>query len=189
MFASSIPIHPEVFPRLIPRDGLQVREDSLYTNHKGEEKSGIRKRVDKALKLLGEALQKVLEPQEVILYIAAARREAGALEQLTMGWAAAQAVTMTTLVFTNQRLLAFRVKRDGRLAQWRAEADVPQRQQGEVLGALVGRSPQDPRAGGRAAACQPARHERGAGHAFALSPVPRRARGPGLQLLRLRSQL
>lgn len=114
MFASTTPLHPEVFPRLLPRDGLQVREDALYSNHKGEEKKGIRKRAEKTLGQLGGALQGILETNEVILYVAAARREAGLLEQMTMGYAVANVVTMTTLVFTNLRLLHFRVKRDGR---------------------------------------------------------------------------
>jgi len=114
MFVPSTPLHAEVFPRLLPREGLQVREDILYTNHKGEEKKGIRKGAEKILGQLGDALQKILEPNEVILYVAAARREAGLLEQMTMGYAVANVVTMTTLVFTNLRLLHFRVKRDGR---------------------------------------------------------------------------
>ena len=121
MFDVNAPLHRESSPRLMPLNGVQIREDVIYTNHKGEEKKAIRKRAEKILEQLGEPVRQVLDPGEAILFVAEARRQASTLEQMTMGWAAAQAVTMTRLIFTNRRLLHFRVKRDGRWMRcWRS---------------------------------------------------------------------
>jgi hypothetical protein len=106
------PVHPEQSPRLSSPSGVRVREDTLYTNHKGDEKKGVRKRADKAIEKLQEILRKVLGPEEVVLYIARCQAPASAFEQITFGWYIYY-ITATLLVFTNRRLLVFQVKRDG----------------------------------------------------------------------------
>lgn len=107
--------HAEQNPRVMNLSSLKVREDTLYTNSAGEEKSGIRKRAEKALAKLEEPLRKVLEPDEIILYAAPALAPVTPLEQLTFGWYIYQAAR-SILVLTNRRLLQFRVATNG---DWR----------------------------------------------------------------------
>jgi hypothetical protein len=106
------PVHPEQSSRLGSPSGVRVREDTLYTNQKGQEKKGIRRRAEKALDKLQEILRKMLRADEVVLYIARGQAPASAFEQVTFGWYIYY-VTATILVFTNRRLLVFQVKRDG----------------------------------------------------------------------------
>ncbi|MFQ5664314.1 MAG: tetratricopeptide repeat protein [Terriglobia bacterium] len=98
MPAADFPVHPDQIPRLGSGVGVRLREDTIYTDHEGKEKKGIRKRTEKVLAKLQEPLRKVLEPHEAILYVSGPHWRASAFEQL---------------VFTNRRLLFFLVKRDG----------------------------------------------------------------------------
>jgi hypothetical protein len=107
------PIHPNQSARFTAASSLRVREDVFYTNAKGEENEGIRKRNDQALEKLQETLRKVLEPEEVTLYVARAREKLSTLEQLLLGWHAIFASDSLLLVFTNRRLLLFHVKGNG----------------------------------------------------------------------------
>lgn len=108
---------------------ISVREDVLFTNHKGEERSGIRKRNTKALEKLRPALERLLQPGESVLYIARGRTPLTVLEQLTSGWWTYM-LASAALVFTNQRILFFPVKTDGswkesvRTALWGDVAEV-----------------------------------------------------------------
>ena len=106
------PVHSEQSSRLGSPNGVRVREDTLYTNHKGQEKRGIRTRADKALDKLQDILRKMLGPEEVVLCVARGQAPASAFEQITFGWYIYY-VTATILVFTNRRLLVLQVKRDG----------------------------------------------------------------------------
>lgn len=115
MPSAEIRVHPEQPARLGSRGGVRLREDSVYTNHKGQEKKGIRKRADQALGELQEPLSKMLEADEAVLYIARAQAPASAFEQLAFSWYIYH-VTGTVLVLTNRRLLHFGVTRDG---QWK----------------------------------------------------------------------
>ncbi len=99
-----LPLHPNVAPRPASLNGLRVREDVLFTNAKGEDDKGMRKRVGKLLDGITDALQKMLAPDECVLYAARAQEPIGVLEQWGMG-AYVYRVTITALVFTNQRLL------------------------------------------------------------------------------------
>jgi hypothetical protein len=105
-------VHPQHSARVASIDGVQVREDSLYTNEKGEEKKAIRKRAEKAVDKLQEILRKVIGPDEAVLYVARCQSPVSLFEQLTMGWYIYY-VSQTVLVFTNRRLLQFQVTRDG----------------------------------------------------------------------------
>ena len=107
-----IQIHPDKPAHTELLEGLRLRTDTLYTNHKGKESRGTRNRAQKALNKLSAHLAKVLQPDEAILYVARAQAPAGVFEQLTFGWYIYY-ITGTVLVFTNRRLLHFLVTRDG----------------------------------------------------------------------------
>lgn len=91
--------------------GVRVREDTLFTNHKGAETKRIRKRVEQTVSKLQEILRQTLEPEEVVLYVAHGQAPVSWFEQFTLGWYVYY-VTRTALVFTNRRLLHFDVKRN-----------------------------------------------------------------------------
>ena len=109
--------HADQNPRVVSFSTLKVREDTLYTNAAGEEKSRIRKRAEKALTKLEEPLRKVLGADEVILYAAGALAPVTTFEQLTFGWYIYQS-SRSVLVITNLRLLQFRVGTNG---NWRSQ--------------------------------------------------------------------
>ncbi len=111
MPAADIAVHPEQIPRQGSRAGVRLREDTVYADHKGRESRGVRKRADKALDKLQDALTRILEPDEVVFYLARCQAPVGALEQFTFGWYIYY-VTGTVLVFTNLRVLHFLVRRD-----------------------------------------------------------------------------
>ncbi len=104
MVKDDFPIHPNVAPRPASLNGLRIREDVAFTNDKGADDKGTRKRVGKLLEGIHDMLQKMLAPDECVLYVARAQAPIGILEQWGMGWYVYR-VTITALVFTNQRLL------------------------------------------------------------------------------------
>jgi hypothetical protein len=110
-------IHAELAPQLVDHDGVLLREDSLYTNRKGKEKRGIRKRAEEALGKLKDTLAAVLEPDEAVLYLARAQAPVSPLEQLTFG-IYIYSVTASLLVFTNRRLLDFHLDA-GSFGRWK----------------------------------------------------------------------
>ncbi|HET7842112.1 MAG TPA: hypothetical protein VFM21_10925 [Terriglobia bacterium] len=118
------PVQPNQSARIGSSSGLRIREDSAYTNAKGEENKGIHKRTDEALAKLQEPLSKILEPDEAIFYVARAREKLSTLEQLFLGWHAVFASDSLLLVLTNRRLIQIRVKGNGnwnqgiRVARW-----------------------------------------------------------------------
>src|SRR5438094_9110510 len=89
-------------------EGLSVRNDVMYTNHKGEEKARIRKRQEKLLRKLKPALQRVLVPEESILFIARAQSPLSMVEHLTEGWWT-MLLDASAFVVTNKRILLFAV--------------------------------------------------------------------------------
>jgi len=109
MPAKDIQIHPNSFPKLNARGPIHIREDVIFTNPKGEEKKGIRKRNEKALDQLQEALPRLLQPDEAVLYIARCEAPASFGDQFSLGWYVYQ-VTGSVLVVTNQRILHFFVR-------------------------------------------------------------------------------
>ena len=112
MPAKDLWIHQNVPPQLVPHDGVAVREDCAFTNDKGEESKGVRKRAEKALASLRVVLSKVLEPEETVLYLARSQAPVTLFEQFAFGWYIYK-VTGTVLVFTNRRLLDVRIKPKG----------------------------------------------------------------------------
>lgn len=109
---AEVQIHPDQVPRLSSRGGVRLREDTVYTNDKGKEQKGVRKRAEKFLDKLEETLARILEPEEVVFYVARCQAPVGALEQFAFGWYIYY-VTGTVLVFTNLRILHLLVRRDG----------------------------------------------------------------------------
>jgi hypothetical protein len=112
MSGQDLLVHPEQSPRLTSLQGVRVREDTLFSDHRGQEKKGIRKRAEKAIEKLQEVLRRAVGPEEAVLYVARCQAPVGAFDQFTLGWYIYY-VTGTVLVFTNRRLLHFGVRRNG----------------------------------------------------------------------------
>jgi len=110
-----ISVHPNQMQRLASLNGLRIREDVAYTNYGGEEHGGTLKRASKILDKLGPALQRILAPDETVLYVARMQAPTSLLEQLTMGWYLYR-VSAATLVFTNRRIIQMLVDGGGK---WR----------------------------------------------------------------------
>ena len=104
-------------------EGVRVREDTLYSNYRGEEKQGIRKRAQKAVAQLKDALLRVLGQDETVLYVARAQALPSKLEEFFLGWLA-HGTHRGALVFSNVRLLYLITGRSGnwqrsiRTAHW-----------------------------------------------------------------------
>lgn len=108
-------VHPEEPPRLDTIQGVRIREDSVFTNDRGQEKKGIRKRAEGIFAKLGEEIRRVLSPDEAVLFVTRCQAPVSSLEQMTLGWYIYYA-TGTVLVLTNRRLIQFFVKSNG---QWK----------------------------------------------------------------------
>lgn len=106
------PVYTNQSSRLATTSGVSIREDTTYTNAKGDEKGGIRKRTEKAIEKLQEPLRKLLEPGEAIFCVVPAYLPINQLEQLFLGWLATT-TDQGVLVLTNRRLLFFLVGRNG----------------------------------------------------------------------------
>lgn len=107
-----IPIYRDRSAVLGSSSGVSIREDAAYTNAKGKEKGGIRKRTERAIEKLQDHLRKVLEPEETVISVVRARLPVGFLEQFFLGWLAA-VTDAGIIVLTNRRLLFFLVTRNG----------------------------------------------------------------------------
>jgi hypothetical protein len=119
-------------PRLISANGVQVREDVLFTNAKGEPDDRSHKRAEEALASLHDIRPNLLEPNEAILYvIKTCQAPLGTWEQLFLGWYVYR-VTATRLVFTNLRLLHFGLGAGGK---WNRTLKIVR--WGDVTGAKV----------------------------------------------------
>jgi hypothetical protein len=120
---ADVPIHPNRVSRIVNTEGVGVREDVLYTDPTGEEKAGIRKRNEKQVRKLVPALQRVLQPDETVLFVTQAHCPLSLLEQLTAAWWT-HYHARSVVVLTNQRILFFPIKSDDtwkesvRSAQW-----------------------------------------------------------------------
>ena len=112
MPTAQIPIHSDQSSRLASYSGIPLREDTAFTNHKGVEKGGIRKRTLKAFDKLQDPLRKTLEPDETVLYVAQGQVMPSGIEQAFLGWHA-YLLAPAVLVLTNRRLLHILVARNG----------------------------------------------------------------------------
>jgi hypothetical protein len=120
---SQIAVHPDQTVRLTTHNGLPVREDTAFTNRRGVEKRGIRKRAELALDKLQEPLRKILGPDEAVLYLARGQIMPGGIEQFFLGWHS-YFLAPAMLVLTNKRLIHLLITRNGtwkksvRSARW-----------------------------------------------------------------------
>jgi hypothetical protein len=110
-------VHPEKSPQPVDRTGLTVREDTLYSDAKGSEKSSIRNRAEGVLERLGEFLRRLVEPGEAIFYVARAKVMPGTFEQFFLGWLGSVSMPGALLIFTNRRVISLRVRHKG-LQNW-----------------------------------------------------------------------
>jgi len=135
---ADIPVHANQLPRVMSQNGVALREDVAYTNHKGEENSGVRNRTEKALGKLHEVLGKILEADETVYFVCAARAPQNAIEQLLAN-IYTQYMTASVLIFTSRRLIHLLVKPNGtwrrsvRSVSWGDVAEA------KVKGSLFGR--------------------------------------------------
>lgn len=106
MPAAGLSIHPQVSTRQSTFEGIPIREDTAYSNAHGKEKSGTRKRTQKALGKLRETLLRVLAPDEAVFYVARARSMPSMLDEFFLGWLA-YATQGGLVILTNRRLLYF----------------------------------------------------------------------------------
>lgn len=100
--------------------GVPTRTDVAFTNKSGVEKRAIRKEAEKHLKKLAPVLLRLLQKDEVVLYVAGGCAPMTGVEQYTFG-IFAQFVSRVTMVFTNMRVFAFRVEHNG---NWRESLKV-----------------------------------------------------------------
>lgn len=118
MLKADVLIHDTAIsmPQVQPVEGVPVRIDVAFTDKNGKENRSVRKQAEKALKNLGPGLLKVMAPNEFVIYMAGACAPMSGVEQYTFGYMA-QFVSRVMLVFTNQRLLAFRIDSNGKSRQ------------------------------------------------------------------------
>jgi hypothetical protein len=115
MFKGDQPIFPNTFQKNMLLNGIPVRQDLLYANAKGEEKPKLREAAEKRMSKLQSPLLGLLGPGEVVLYTASGMAPMNPLEQYLFGYMGKN-LSRVVLIFTNTRILAFRVDRYG---EWR----------------------------------------------------------------------
>ena len=112
MPAADIRIHNNQPAQMTAVADVSVRSDVLFTNDKGEDKKRLRSRNEKMLGKLRPALQRVLLPDETVLFVARAQSPLSILEQLTAAWWTTMLAAAVILV-TNKRILFFPIERNG----------------------------------------------------------------------------
>jgi hypothetical protein len=118
MASIDVSIHANVPARLLDRNGLRVREDVLYTDAKGREKSKLHKRADKVFDDLSDILRRVLELTETVFYIAETQIMPSAFVQFFGGGWHSYSIPRTVLFFTERRIIAFRLRKHMRGWIW-----------------------------------------------------------------------
>ncbi len=113
MPTADIQVHTNVAPRQGSLNGLRIREDVAFTNAKGEEDNGVRKRVSKVLEKIAAVLPRVLGQDETVFYATRLQAPIGFWEQYGLGWYVYR-VTCAALVFTNRRILHLGVDSGGK---------------------------------------------------------------------------
>jgi hypothetical protein len=116
MANANIQIYPTIPARRVDQEGFFVREDVLYSNAKGRDKSKLRKSALAVLDALGDVLRRVLESDETILYIAPAQAMPGLFGQFLGGGWHTQSLPRTILFLTDRRIIALRVRK--RMSGW-----------------------------------------------------------------------
>lgn len=116
MFPNDSVVHENVLPEVVKNGGLELRQDVLGRDYKGNSSRGVSKKTSALIKKLQPALGRFLDPGEQVLYIARVQRHASGLIQYTMGWYIYYA-SAAVIVLTNRRLLHLRVKNNNQWSQ------------------------------------------------------------------------
>lgn len=95
-----------------PAPTLRVNEEICFTDIKGKKKPRDRKQLTKLLGKATPLLQKTMEPDEEIRYLAPAISPYSTLELLTTGWVIT-VIKRCLLVITDRRILHLPTKSDG----------------------------------------------------------------------------
>jgi hypothetical protein len=132
---ANLAIHENQVPQLTTHTGLRLREDVLYSNAKGEEKAGIRKRADQTIERLKDVLARLLQPDEAILYVAKAQVYPTMLEQFFSRWHESLRPSVQFVV-TNRRLLVLRTRAKG-FRNWKWDRGIRAVRWGDVEGEKV----------------------------------------------------
>jgi len=135
MAAADLRIHPELSARLTTVQGVQVREDSVFTDDRGRERKLIRKPAEEYLEKLQEILRTVLAPDEAVLYLARCQSPVSVFEQITLGWYIYY-VSSVVVVFTNRRLIHFTVGWRGRWKRMLRAVSWGDLEEGKIAGWL-----------------------------------------------------
>jgi len=104
-------LHDGQLPRLGNVAGLRVREDVLFADAQGKERPATKRRAEQALSHVS-VLQRLLQPDEVILFVAPMLAPASFLEQLTFGWFISFVCRMA-MVVTNRRVFILMLDMSG----------------------------------------------------------------------------
>jgi hypothetical protein len=136
MANADIQIYPTIPARRVDQEGFFVREDVLYSDAKGREKSKLRKSALVVLGALGDVLRRVLEKDETILSIAPAQAMPGTLGQFLGGGWHTQSLPRTILLLTDRRIIALRMRK--RMSGWDWNRGIWTARWGDVEKATVG---------------------------------------------------
>jgi hypothetical protein len=136
MTNADIQMYPTIPARRVDQEGFFVREDVLYSDAKGCEKSKLRKSARVVLDAFGDVLRRVLEKDETILYIAPAQAMPGALGQFFGGGWHTQSLPRTILFLTDRRIITLRVRK--RMSGWDWNRGIWTARWGDVEKAIAG---------------------------------------------------
>jgi hypothetical protein len=118
---ANLQMFPERLPVITSVFGVPVREDIAFSDAKGRENKGVRKASEQALERLQGILARLLAPNETVLLVSTAQGQVATFDALFVGLIigvfAANALSRSCLVVTNQRFLRFRI-RSSRLTAW-----------------------------------------------------------------------
>jgi ribosomal protein L40E len=112
MPVAEISVHPDQTARISSPWGFPLREDVTFTDVHGVERRGATKVLKRAIEKLQEPLRKILEPGEVLLYLARGQIMPGKLQRYTQG-TQSHFLAPAALILTNWRLLHLSVKWNG----------------------------------------------------------------------------
>ncbi|MGO8792199.1 MAG: hypothetical protein ACLQVL_33090 [Terriglobia bacterium] len=113
MPVADITVHPDQTVRITSPAGFPVREDVAFTNLRGAERGSEVRWAKREIKKLQEPLRKILEPGEVVLYLARGQIMPGKLQRYTQG-TQSHYLAPAALILTNRRLLHLSLKWNGR---------------------------------------------------------------------------
>jgi hypothetical protein len=136
MANADIQIYATIPARRVESAGYKIREDVLYSDAKGREKTKLRKRASEAFEDLGDVLRRVLEPDETIFYIAPTQAMPGALAQFFGGGWHMYSIPRTLFFLTDRRIIALRLRK--RMSGWDWNRGIQTVRWGDIVSATGG---------------------------------------------------